>query len=757
MPRLRSLRQGWLPQVHSRRAAATLFLGWCVAALASAQNPAVTVSIDAGAGRRAINPLIYGVAYGSAAEVADLNAPLNRYGGNNASRYNWQLNADNRDFDWYFESIADDSAVPGERGDTFIAASKAGGAQPMITVPMLDWIAKLGPNRGKLASFSQAKYGAQTGSDAQWFPDAGNGVKKSNGQYVTGNDPNDANVPNSTTVQQGWVNHLVTQWGGAAGAGLRYYLLDNEHSIWHATHRDVHPAGATMEEIRQRMIAYGTMIKNADPSALVVGPEEWGWSGYLLSGYDQQYGAAHNWCCFPDRAAHGNADYLPWLLDQLHQDEVATGRRVLDVFSVHFYPQSGEFGDDVSGAMQSLRNRSTRALWDPAYTDVSWIGDQVVLIPRLRGWVAAYYPGLQTAITEYNWGAEGHINGATTQADLYGIFGREGLDIAARWTTPDPATPTYKAMKMYRNYDGNRSGFGETSVAAAVPDPDTLSAFAALRAGDGALTVMVISKVLSGATPVTLALGNFVPAGPVQVWQLTAANAITRLADASAGAAGFTATVPAQSVTLFVLAPAAASGMVSVTRAGSGSGAVVSDPPGISCGAGCSAAWPGATVVTLTATPDAGSVFAGWLGACTGTGVCTVHAGAASNVSATFAPEGVAADLDVDANGDYDALTDGLLLIRHLFGLNGTALTSGALGTGATRQAPTAIAQHLNDILPRLDIDGNGQADALTDGLLLIRYLFGLRGPALIAGAVDPAGLRTTAPLIEAQIESLLP
>jgi PKD repeat protein len=519
-----------------------------------AQNTPVTVSVDANANRHAISPLVYGVAYGTSTTLADLNSPLNRYGGNNASRYNWQLNADNRDFDWYFESIADASALAGERGDTFIAQSKAAGAQAMLTLPMLDWVAKLGANRGKLASFSQAKYGAQTGNDAQWYPDAGNGVLKATGQNITGNDPNDANVPNSTALQQGWVQHLVSQWGNASGAGLKYYILDNEHSIWQSTHRDVHPVGATMDEIRQRMIDYATMVKNVDPAATVVGPEEWGWSGYFYSGYDQQYGAAHNWCCYPDRAAHGNWDYLPWLLDQLHQNEVSTGKRLLDVFSVHWYPQGGEFGNDTSTTMQLLRNRSTRSLWDPNYVDATWINDKVQLIPRIRNWVATYYPGLQTAITEYNWGAESHINGATTQADIYGIFGREGLDMATRWTTPDPSTPTYKAMKIWRNYDGNKSTFGDTSVSASVPNPDNLSAFAATRTSDGAMTVMVISKVLSGSTPVTVNLANFPAAGTAQAWQLTSANAITRLTDVSFSGSSFATSVPAQSITLYVVA-----------------------------------------------------------------------------------------------------------------------------------------------------------------------------------------------------------
>src|SRR5215213_2889908 len=193
-------------------------------------SSSVLIQVDANLNRRAINPLIYGTAYATTAQLLDLNAPLNRQGGNNATRYNWQLNADNRANDWYFESIpfADQ---PGENGDTFIQNSKNGNALPMLTVPIIDWIAKVGPNREKLASFSIAKYGAQTGSDAQWFADAGNGIR-TNGSYVTGNDKTDANVPNSVAFQQSWVQHLIGRWGNSANNGLRYYILDNEHSIW---------------------------------------------------------------------------------------------------------------------------------------------------------------------------------------------------------------------------------------------------------------------------------------------------------------------------------------------------------------------------------------------------------------------------------------------------------------------------------------------------------------------------------------------
>src|SRR3990172_6253456 len=161
------------------------------------------------------------------------------------------------------------------------ATTQGAGARAMITIPMLDWVAKLGANRNKLASFSQAKYGAQTGNDWQWFPDAGNGILQSTNQPVQNNDPNDANVGNTSTFQQQWVQAIVNQWGLASSAAPRYYVLDNEPSIWHSTHRDVHPAGATMDEVRDRILNYALALRAADPSAIIVGPEEWGWSGYF--------------------------------------------------------------------------------------------------------------------------------------------------------------------------------------------------------------------------------------------------------------------------------------------------------------------------------------------------------------------------------------------------------------------------------------------------------------------------------------------
>ena len=519
-----------------------------------ATNTFASVGVDLLLNRHPISPFVYGVAFASSNQLRELNAPLNRSGGNSETRYNWLLNAHSTANDWYFESHPDDSAAPGGAADEHVNASKAGGADPMLTIPIIGWTTKLGTNRARIPSFSVAKYGAQAAVDPYWS-DAGNGVAASGGANIT-NDPNDANFATNSAFQAAFIQHLTNRWGWSTNGGVRFYLLDNEHTIWHSTHRDVHPAGATMQEVRDKMFDYAGVIKSLDPSALVFGPEEWGWSGYLYSGADQQWSGAHsdwNPAHFPDRAANGGWDYVPWLLDQFRQREGAAGRRLLDYCTLHVYPQANEFSDDVTVAMQLKRNRSTRQLWDTNYVDPTWINSVIKLIPRLKNWVATYYPGTRIGITEYNWGAEGHINGATAQADIYGIFGREGLDLGTRWTTPATGTPVYNAMRLFRNYDGNRSGFGDISLYADGPNADNVSVFAAARTNDNALTVLLINKQLYANSVATVNLTNAFLNGTGQVWQLTAANVIRRLSDLTFAGNSFTSAVPPQSITLFVL------------------------------------------------------------------------------------------------------------------------------------------------------------------------------------------------------------
>jgi hypothetical protein len=103
-------------------------------------------------------------------------------------------------------------------------------------------------------------------------------------------------------------------------------------------------------------------------------------------------------------------------------------------------------------------------------------------------------------------------------------------------------------------------------VRAAAPDPDTLSAFAATRTSDGALTVMLVSKTLSGDRAVTINVRNRTLTATAQVWQLTSLNSITRLGDVSPAGSSALITVPPQSITLVVFPPAGTARRRAVNR-----------------------------------------------------------------------------------------------------------------------------------------------------------------------------------------------
>jgi hypothetical protein len=111
----------------------------------------------------------------------------------------------------------------------------------------------------------------------------------------------------------------------------------------------------------------------------------------------------------------------------------------------------------------------------------------------------------------------------------------------------------------------------------------------------------------------------------------------------------------------------------------------------------------------------------------------------------------------VDESLEAQPLTDGLLVIRHLFGFSGDSLTSGAVSGGASRDASEAIASYLTDADSQLDIDGDSESKPLTDGLLLIRYLFGFSGDSLISGAIGSDATRDSAEAVEAYIKERIP
>lgn len=516
----------------------------------------LALSVDVGANRHAISPLIYGMNWADETLAADLDLPVRRWGGNAVTRYNWQNDTENHAVDWFFENIPNDNANPallpnGSTSDKFVEQDRRTQTKTIMTLPLIGWTPK---SRAYICGFSVQKYLAQQSVDSPYHSDCGNGVH-TNGTDITGNDPTDTSVAIGPSFDQAWMNHLIGNYGTAANGGVMFYNLDNEPMLWNSSHRDVHPDPVSYDEMRTRTYDYAAAIKATDPGAQILGPAEWGWDGYFYSALDVADGG-NWWDTRSDRMAHGDIPFTDWYLQQMQAYETQHGTRILDYLDLHFYPQgNGIFSDSLgSSSVQALRLRSTRALWDPTYVDESWIGQTIYMIPRMHTWVNNNYPNTKIALGEYSWGAMGYMNGALAQADVLGIFGREGLDLAALWDPPTASQPGAYAFRIYRNYDGNHSQFGDTAVNAASADQSQLAVYAAQRSSDSALTLVIINKT-AGALNANLTLAGFTPSGNGQVYRYSSANlnAIQHLADQAVSVGGFSANFPANSITLIII------------------------------------------------------------------------------------------------------------------------------------------------------------------------------------------------------------
>jgi hypothetical protein len=112
---------------------------------------------------------------------------------------------------------------------------------------------------------------------------------------------------------------------------------------------------------------------------------------------------------------------------------------------------------------------------------------------------------------------------------------------------------------------------------------------------------------------------------------------------------------------------------------------------------------------------------------------------------------------DFDGSGEVDALTDGLLLLRYTFGLRGSSLVIDAKSPSSLL-TDTEIENFIATAsVSYADIDGEGTTDALTDGLLFLRYLFGLRGSGLVADVIKSGATRNNSSLVEEYIEGYMP
>ena len=596
-----------------------------------AQVAGLTLSVDAGNPTHAISPYIYGMdAYlldGSAADaaaVAPTNITIDRWGGDSTERYNYQLDVTNSIADYYFENSTGTGgdgwlAVPGVSAfDALVNSNNSNSIKTLGTVPVLGWVAKDSTS----CAFPQSAYPNQlsyspSGCGDGMYADGVNSCTATGGCTITGNNPDVTSIPEpapapppasavnaawaQSTWTGGWVTSLVNHYGpgnpaGGNGKGVAIYDLDNEPTWWDSNDLDVHPVPFTYDEVTNGGVGTALAIKTADPTAEVSGPViDWWWA-YFYSKKDIESGWGSGPCYQPwsnplDRKAHGGIPMVEYYLQQMKQAETTYGMRLLDYVDLHTYFAATYNGKALglnpagdTGA-QTARLNSTRAFWDPNYTDPNFPQPNYStdsnyaascytplqapqLIPMMREWVARDYPGTKLAIDEYNWGGMEAVNGAIAQADILGIFGREGLDLGTMWPTSDPSgqIPGRMAFAMYRNYDGARSTFGDmglasTSAAAGADAEGSLAVYGALRTSDNAVTVMVINKTYADQTQ-TLSLANVNASGPAKAYLYSSANlaAIVQQANIPVTPPGsgsttstLSTTFPAQSITLLVI------------------------------------------------------------------------------------------------------------------------------------------------------------------------------------------------------------
>jgi hypothetical protein len=548
----------WLPGL----AAVLAILGICAPGAAAATGPALTVD-PTSADHHAISPNIYGLNFADPTLGAEIGVPLDRWGGNGTDTYNWQLGSQNLGSDWYFENVADCFAAAynwcsGMSKNTvfayrdFVHKDRNLGAKTLITLPMAGSVAKDAPVAHPLTcGYPKTQWPTQDSFDP-YDPNCGNGQR--GGKTFAGKPANDG-VAINASYDGSWVTSLVKQYGPASSTGVGFYELGNEPSLWSDTHRDIHPKPETAAELWQKSEALATAVKAADPSAKVLGFSEWGWPGYFCTGADTPGNGCdqHGCTTSPDCANHGHLPMAEWLLQRFARYDATTNLRHLDYFDVHYYAQGGNSTD------------VTRSLWDPTYTDPSWINSKIDLISRIKCWIsghvadlcanaAGYYPGTQISLSEYNLSLSGLSAAANAiiQADTLGIFAREGVALATRWAMPYDGSLVNDAFLMFRDYDGKHSHFGDSYVHSVSADQSQLAVYGARRSSDGAYTILVLNKTSSPLTS-HLMLTGVAKTEVVQTWRW-AGGSIAQIAGGTPMAGGaITAAYPAMSMTLYVI------------------------------------------------------------------------------------------------------------------------------------------------------------------------------------------------------------
>lgn len=498
----------------------------------------VTFTIDA-TKTRPISPWIYGMNHHQFSS-APWNLTLSRAGGNRWTAYNWENNASNAGSDWYHQNdgYLGGGDTPGEAVRPQIQNAHNANAAIIVTVPIVGYVAADKNGGGDVANtpnYLQTRFKVS--------------VPKKNAAFTMTPSTSDGYVYQDEFV---WFLKQKFPYAWSDAKKKIFFSLDNEPDLWSETHARIHPNKVKYSEIVQRTVDYAKAIKDVIPQAETFGPVNYGWQGMVNL----------------QNAPDANGDFLNYLLAQMKSAEAAHGKRLLDVLDIHWYPEARGGGvrvteDNSDPAVAAARIQAPRSLWDPNYTEDSWIAQwstngPIKLLPRLKQKIDTYYPGTKLAITEYYYGGGNHISGGIAQADVLGILGREGVYAATLWRLGSTNHSfIYAGFNMFRNYDGANGAFGNTSLSASTTNVAASSVYASVDAGNPNRMVLVVINKSSAAQKAAISVTHTVKFSRAEVYQLTSASStISKKADIALTATNaFVYTMPGMSVTTLVLKP----------------------------------------------------------------------------------------------------------------------------------------------------------------------------------------------------------
>jgi hypothetical protein len=516
------------------------------------------LQVDAASGRHAISELIYGMNFADEALATALRLPVRRWGGNATTRYNWRTDTSNRAADWYFENIPNDNANPaalpdGSSSDLFVEENLRAGAETLLTIPLIGWTPR---GRAYGCGFSVAK--VRRAAVGRSLPQRLRQRRAHQRQRDHRQQPRRRQRRDRTGLRAA-VDAAPHRPLRQRPRRRRALLQPRQRAHALGRHPPRRPSRsaelrrAARPHVRLRRRDQGDRSDRRDARPGGVGLER-----LLLVGARRR--ARRRLVEQPAGPARARQPAAHRLVSPATRQLPAAARRA---------PARLPRPPLLSAGQRRLvvRRRRRRHAGAPAAFDAVAVGrvvrrrelDQraVRLIPRMRDWVAQYYPGTKLAIGEYNWGALDHINGALAQADVLGIFGREGMGLATLWAPPTASQPAAFAFRMYRNYDGAGGAFGDVGVTATSADQATVAVYAAQRTADGALTIMAINKTAQPQTT-ALTVGGFAATGAGRVYRYAPTNlaAIERLSDITVSS-GTNVTWAPQSITVLVLPGAA--------------------------------------------------------------------------------------------------------------------------------------------------------------------------------------------------------